>query len=290
MQSYLPFPDIGPNLFTIELFGTSFSLRYYALAYIVALLLGMMLVRALMRRPQLWPNETVPTKPEKVEDLLTYMILGVIIGGRLGFTLFYQPAYYLSHPIEILYVWQGGMSFHGGFLGVIVAGLLFCKRHGASPWSLGDAIAMAAPIGLFLGRIANFINAELWGRPSTVSWAVLFPGERAQTCPPDWQGVCARHPSQLYEAALEGVLLFAIMLIGLRLGWLKVSGRMISVFFFGYGAARVFVEYFRQADPQYITADNPFGHVFAGLTMGQILSLPMVFLGLFLWIWTARRT
>jgi len=289
MQSYIPFPDIGPNLISINLFGFELALRYYALAYIVGLVLGFLIVRSLMRRAHLWQSATPPTVPEKIEDLLTYVILGVIIGGRLGFTLLYQPGYYLSHPIEILYVWQGGMSFHGGFAGVIAAGLLFCRVHGARPLGIGDAMAVVAPIGLFFGRVANFINAELWGRPTDVPWAVLFPGERALTCPDYWEGLCTRHPSQLYEALLEGVVLFAVMLYGVNRGWLRVPGRMIGVFFLGYGLARTFVEYFRQADAQYISPDNPFGHVFAGLTMGQILSLPMVVIGIVILFWSAKR-
>lgn len=289
MQSYIRFPDIGPNLFSINLFGFELALRYYALAYIAGLILGFLMVRSLMRKAYLWKTATPPTVPEKIEDLLTYIILGVIIGGRLGFTLLYQPDYYLSHPIEILYVWQGGMSFHGGFMGVIVAGLLFCRVHGARPLGVGDAMAAVAPIGLFFGRVANFINAELWGRPTDVPWAVLFPGERALTCPEYWEGLCTRHPSQLYEALLEGVLLFAIMLFGINRGWLRVPGRLIGVFFLGYGLARTFVEYFRQADAIYISPDNPFGHVFMGLTMGQLLSLPMVLIGIVILIWSSKN-
>ncbi len=290
MQSYLPFPEIGPNLFSINLFGFELALRYYALAYIVGLLAGFWIIKSLMRRPALWPQDKSPTTPEAIEDLLTYIILGVIIGGRLGFCLLYQPGYYLSHPLEILYVWQGGMSFHGGFAGVIVAGLLFCRKVGANPLSVGDAMAIVAPIGIFLGRLANFINGELWGRPTEAPWAFLFPGDAAQNCPAYWElPLCTRHPSQLYEAALEGVVLFAVMLIGVRMGWLKLPGRMVGVFFLGYGLARTVVEYFRQADAQFVTPDNPFGQVFMGLTMGQMLSLPMVLIGLAILMWSARR-
>lgn len=293
-MNYLPFPNIAPEIFSVDLFGFELALRWYALAYIAGLVLGWWLVRALMRHPAIWPGGTAPMKPEATDDLLTYMILGVIIGGRLGFTLFYQPAYYLSHPVEILQVWQGGMSFHGGFLGVIAGIILFSVTRKTPLLSTGDAVAMAAPIGIFFGRLANFINAELWGKPTTVPWAFVFPGERAATCPPDWVGPCARHPSQLYEAGLEGLLLFAIMLIGLRLGWTRVGGRMIGIFFLGYGAARMFVELFRQADAQYITADNPLGHVLRmgefGLSMGQILSLPMVLIGIAFLFWSARKT
>lgn len=293
MQSYLPFPDIGPDLISFEVFGFTLALRYYALAYIAGLVIGFMVVKRLMARDHLWPGRTAPTTPLKVEDLLTYMIIGVVVGGRLGFTLLYQPGYYLTHPIEILYVWQGGMSFHGGFMGVIVAGLLFARIHGANPWSLGDAIAAVAPIGIFFGRIANFTNGELWGRPTDVPWGFLFPDPRSQVCPEWWDGVCARHPSQLYEAGLEGLALFLVMIYGIKRGWLKVPGRLIGVFFLGYGLARTFVENYRQADAQYLSIDNPFGHVIRlgeyGLTMGQILSLPMVAIGLAILIWTNRR-
>ena len=280
----MPFPDIAPEIFSIEMFGLTLALRWYAVAYIAGLLLGWALVRRLMARPMSWPGGVAPLSKTDVDDLLTYMILGVVIGGRLGFTLFYQPGYYLSHPLEILRVWQGGMSFHGGFLGVIVGICLFCRVRAKPLLSVGDAVAIAAPIGIFFGRLANFINAELWGRPSTLPWAVAFPGERAQACGPEWPALCTRHPSQLYEAVLEGLLLFAIMMIGLRLGWLKSPGRIIGVFFLGYGLARTFVELFREADAQYVTADNPLGHVLQlggfGLSMGQALSLPMILIGL----------
>ena len=280
----MPFPDIAPEIFSIEMFGLTLALRWYAVAYIAGLLLGWALVRRLMARPMSWPGGVAPLSKTDVDDLLTYMILGVVIGGRLGFTLFYQPGYYLSHPLEILRVWQGGMSFHGGFLGVIVGICLFCRVRAKPLLSVGDAVAIAAPIGIFFGRLANFINAELWGRPTAVPWAVAFPGERAQACGPEWPDPCTRHPSQLYEAGLEGLLLFVIIIIGLRLGWLKSPGRMIGVFFLGYGLARTFVELFREADAQYVTPDNPLGHVLQlggyGLSMGQALSLPMILIGL----------
>lgn len=284
-MSYLPFPNISPELFSIEVFGFELALRWYALAYIAGLLLGWWLIRALVARAHLWPAQTAPMGKTDVDDLLTYMIIGVVIGGRLGFMLFYQLDYYLANPGQILLIWQGGMSFHGGFLGVICGIGLFCFLRKAPLLSVGDAVAIAAPIGIFFGRIANFINAELWGKPATVPWAVVFPGERAQFCGPEWEGVCARHPSQLYEAGLEGVLLFAIMMIGIKLRWLAHPGTMIGVFFIGYGLARSLVELFREADAQYITPDNPFGHVIQfgtfGLSMGQTLSLPMIAIGLF---------
>jgi phosphatidylglycerol---prolipoprotein diacylglyceryl transferase len=216
--------------------------------------------------------------------LLTWVIIGVILGGRIGFVLFYQPGYFLTNPSAILKVWEGGMSFHGGFLGVVVAGILFCRREGIDMLKAADVMALAAPLGLFLGRIANFINAELWGRPTTLPWGVAFPGEAAQTCP-DMAGICARHPSQLYEAALEGLLLGAVLLwLAYRRGWLKWPGAVAGLFFAGYGAARFVVEFVRQPDAQFVTEGNPLGLAFHlggyGLTMGQILSLPMIAVGL----------
>ena len=208
----------------------------------------------------------------------------MIAGGRLGFVLFYQPEYYLANPLEILMIWQGGMSFHGGFLGVAVAGLAYCIRQNASMLSTTDLLAIATPPGLFLGRIANFINNELWGRPTDVPWAVIFPGEVAQTCP-GITSICARHPSQLYEGLLEGLLLgFILLYLAWRRGWLRMPGALTGVFLTGYGLARSFVELFRQPDMQFVTSDNPIGHALHfgdwGLTMGQVLSAPMILVGL----------
>jgi phosphatidylglycerol:prolipoprotein diacylglycerol transferase len=284
----LPFPAIDPALFTLDLGFVQFSLRWYALAYIAGLGLGWWIVRALMKRPALWPADRAPMTPQQPEDLLTWMALGVILGGRLGFVLFYQPAYYLSHPLEILAVWQGGMSFHGGFLGVIAAVVLWSRAHGAPMVQVGDAVALATPPGLFLGRLANFVNGELYGRTSDVPWAMVFPGA----------GPDPRHPSQLYQAGLEGLALFAVMAwLALGRGWLKRPGAMIGVFLIGYGLARAFAEGFRQADAQFVAPDNPFGHVVRlgagpeawGLTMGQILSLPMVAVGLLVLAVALRR-
>ncbi len=287
----IPFPDVAPEIFTITLGGFSFSLRWYALAYLAGLILGWRLIVAMMRRPALWGG-TPPTAPDRVDDLLTWVILGVILGGRLGFVLFYEPAYYLSNPGQILQVWQGGMSFHGGFAGVIVATWAWSRSQGVPVLRLADAMAVVAPIGIFFGRIANFINAELWGRPTDLPWGVVFPGEAAQT----WPGIvgpCARHPSQLYEAGLEGLLLGLILLVLVRAGGLRRPGLAFGVFLAGYGLARMFVELFRVADAQFITPDNPLGHVLGGpvigLTMGQTLSLPMVLIGLALVAYARRR-
>ena len=272
----IPFPQIDPALFTISLGGFEFSLRWYALAYIGGLLLGWRLMVRLMRRPGLWPANKAPMTPAQPEELLTWMILGVILGGRLGYVIFYQPGYFLDHPGEILRVWEGGMSFHGGFIGVIVNLILYARARDMPLLQAGDAVALAAPAGLLFGRLANFINGELWGRVTDVPWAMVFPGA----------GPEPRHPSQLYEAGLEGLLLGAVMWgLALRRGWLKRPGSVIGVFFIGYGLARSVVEIFRQWDPQ-------LGYMIeigsGGLTMGQMLSLPMVAIGLG-FIWNARR-
>lgn len=292
MLAMLPFPDISPEIFSISLFGFEFALRWYALAYIVGIVLGWQLVVRAVQTPRLWSGETPVMTKAQIEDLLTWVIIGVILGGRLGYVLFYQPAYYLQHPAEILAVWQGGMAFHGGLLGVIVAGLIYTWRHQIPRLSAADAMALGVPPGLLLGRIANFINAELWGRPTDLPWGVAFPTEAAQNCP-DVIGICARHPSQLYEAGLEGLLLGALLIwLVWRSGALKTPGLIAGVFFAGYGLGRFVVEFVRQPDAQFITEGNPLGlawHIGGwGLTMGQILSLPMILLGLWL-IAQARR-
>lgn len=278
----IAFPDISPEIVTIPLAGYEFAIRWYAMAYLVGLLLGWLLVQHLMRRPALWGGEA-PMRPAQVEALLTWIILGVVLGGRLGYVLFYQPGYYLENPAQALVLWHGGMSFHGGFAGVIVAAWLFAGAQGIPRLRLADALAVAAPIGLFLGRIANFINAELWGRPTLAPWGVVFPGEAAQDCP-GIIGPCARHPSQLYEAGLEGLALFAVLAVLVARGGLRRPGLVFGVFLAGYGAARILVEHFRQADAQFITQGNPLGHVIGGpvwgLSMGQVLSLPMLLIGL----------
>lgn len=286
----IPFPEISPDVFAITIAGREFALRWYALAYLAGLLIGWRIIVALMRRPRLWGG-AAPMRPEQVEELLTWVVVGVILGGRLGFVLFYEPGYYLSHPAEIIKVWQGGMSFHGGFLGVVLAAWAWARRHGIAALRLADALAVAAPVGLLLGRLANFINAELWGRPTTAPWGVIFPGEAAQDCP-GIVGACARHPSQLYEAGLEGLLLGLVLLVLVRRGGLARPGLALGVFLAGYGLARFVVEFFRQADARFITPDNPLGHVLGGpvwgVTMGQLLSLPMVVVGAGFVLWALR--
>lgn len=293
MSTGLPFPDVSPELFSISLFGIEFALRWYALAYIAGILIGWRIAVAAVKRATLWPADTPPMRPEQVEELLTWVILGIILGGRLGFVMFYQPGYYLANPGQILAIWQGGMSFHGGLIGVIVAALIYCLRAGIPLRPTADMMAMATPPGLFLGRVANFINAELWGRPTDLPWGVQFPGEAAQACGQAVGEICARHPSQIYEALLEGLLLGAVLLwLAFRRGALKTPGKIVGLFIGGYGAARFFVEFFRQPDAQFVSVGNPLGLAWQiggyGLTMGQLLSIPMILVGLYLW--TSART
>jgi phosphatidylglycerol:prolipoprotein diacylglycerol transferase len=290
-MAYLPFPDVAPEIFSVDLFGVTLALRWYALAYIAGLLIGWRLVLRLLRNARLWPG-AAPMTADQVERLLTWVILGVVLGGRLGYVLFYQPGYYLANPREILWVWEGGMAFHGGFLGVVVAAYIFCRREGIAMLSAADLMAVATPPGLLLGRLANFINAELWGRPTSMPWGVAFPGEAAQNCP-GVAGICARHPSQLYEAGLEGLLLGAVLLwLIYSRGWLRWPGAIAGMFFAGYGAARFVVEFFRQPDAQFVTEGNPLGLAWQiggwGLTQGQALSLPMIAVGVW-FILRARR-
>ena len=255
----MPFPDIDPVIFQIG----PFALRWYALAYIAGLLLGWRYVVLLARRSAIWPKQA-PASEAQIDDLLLWVTLGVVLGGRLGYVTFYNTAYYAANPGDIIAVWQGGMSFHGGLLGVIVAVILFARRHAIALFSLGDMIAAAVPIGLFFGRLANFINSELWGRTTNVAWGVIFPNG----------GPLPRHPSQLYEAALEGLFLFAVLSF---MVWRKQAlarpGLVTGVFLSGYGLARILVELVREPDAH-------LGFVSFGLTMGQILSLPMLLVGL----------
>ena len=283
----IPFPQIDPILFSFDVFGFTLAIRWYALAYIAAFLLAAWWINRLIKNTGLWKNSTPPMTKLQVEDMLTWMIIGTILGGRFGYVVFYNLEFFLQNPGNIMRVWEGGLSFHGGFLGVITAGLIFCWKNKLNPWSVGDTLAASVTIGLFLGRLANFINAELWGRPTDVPWAMEFPGA---DCPIWWlSDTCGRHPSQLYEAALEGVVLFTIItFLIFKRGWLKIPGQIIGVFFIGYGTARTIVEGFRQGDAQFTEPTNPWGHVIRfgqdidsiGLSMGQILSIPMIVVGM----------
>lgn len=288
----IAFPNISPEIFSITIFGIELALRWYALAYIIGLILGWRIAVLAANRPALWRNNLSPIEAVQVEDLLTWVIVGVILGGRLGYVLFYQPVHFLYHPLEIVMIWKGGMAFHGGLAGVCVAAYLFFRRNLVPYDSGADLLALAAPAGLLLGRVANFINAELWGRATDLPWGVIFPGEAAQACG-QIAGLCARHPSQLYEAVLEGLLLGGLLLfLAFKKAALKKPGLITGIFFAGYGIARCFVELVRQPDAQFQSPENPLGYVFElaglGITMGQILSLPMIAVGLFL-ISRARR-
>lgn len=261
MVYVIPYPAIDPVLFEIG----PFALRWYALAYIAGLVLGWRYVRRLIvEAPR------VGTRTD-ADDFLVWATLGVVLGGRLGYVLFYRPGYYLADPLAVLRIWQGGMSFHGGILGVAVAIFFFARRRGLGLLAFGDLIAGAAPIGLFFGRIANFINGELYGRVSDVPWAMVFPRG----------GPVPRHPSQLYEAALEGLLLFAVLhLLWRQEALRRRPGLLGGVFLAGYALARALAELFREPDA-YI------GFLWGGTTMGQLLSLPMLAAGAVL-IWRAR--
>ena len=287
------FPDISPNLFSFNIGGFELALRWYALAYIIGILLGWQFALLAIRRVYLWPKNRPPLESAQVENLLTWVIVGVILGGRLGYVIFYKPIYYLANPGEILMLWNGGMAFHGGLVGVVIAAFLFYRRNKVTYASGADLLALCTPFGLLLGRLANFINAELWGRATNLPWGVAFPGEAAQACG-QVTGLCARHPSQLYEAFLEGlVLLLLLTYISFRRKALTRPGLVTGTFFAGYGIARFIVEFARQPDLHFQSADNPLGYWFHienfGITMGQILSLPMIFIGLALVIRAIHR-
>ncbi len=266
----IPFPAIHPEIFTLGPYSVTwpidatigpFSLRWYALAYIAGLVIGWRYCLALARRPP------AVARVEDVDDFLVWATLGVVLGGRVGYVLFYNFGTYLEHPLDILKLWHGGMSFHGGATGVIIALYLFCRQRGINFFAFGDIVTCAVPIGLFFGRIANFINGELWGRATDVPWAMVFPNADAQP----------RHPSQLYEATLEGAVLFIVMFLLQRFTPIrKRPGCLAGVFLCGYALARICVEFFREPDAQ-------LGYIlFNIVTMGQILSLPVLIAGLWL--------
>jgi phosphatidylglycerol---prolipoprotein diacylglyceryl transferase len=253
----LPFPAFDPIAISIG----PFAIRWYALAYVVGILLAWWLARRIAAHQALWGGHS-PISPTDVDDVIAWCALGIVLGGRLGYVLFYGLSYFADHPLEIFVLWRGGMSFHGGFLGTILALLLFARSRGIPMLSMLDIAAIVTPIGLFLGRIANFINGELWGRPTDVPWGVVFPHA----------GPEPRHPSQLYEAAMEGILLFTILMIATRMGALRRPGMIGGLFVAGYGLARIAGEQFREPDAH-------IGFLAGGLTMGMLLSLPMVLAG-----------
>jgi phosphatidylglycerol---prolipoprotein diacylglyceryl transferase len=261
----IAFPVFDPVAFAIG----PFVVRWYALAYIGGIVFGWIYARALIKNDRLW-NGGSPISLPQIDDFILWVTIGIIIGGRTGYVLFYNPFFFLQHPAEILELWKGGMSFHGGFLGCVVAVIVFSLRNGLPILSLGDIVTAVGPIGLFLGRLANFINSELWGREadSSVPWAMIFPngGLHLNGEP------ILRHPSQLYEAALEGVVLFSILAVMIRMGALKRPGLILGSFIAIYGIARIISEFFREPDPQ-------LGFLWGGLTMGMLLSVPMIIVG-----------
>jgi phosphatidylglycerol:prolipoprotein diacylglycerol transferase len=275
----IPFPDIKPEaLGPFGPFGPlgPFSVKWYGLAYVAGLLLGWLYINRLLDRNHLWPNATAPFSRRQTEDLFLYVAAGVLLGGRLGHILFYKPLDYLANPLQMLAIWQGGMSFHGGLIGSIIGIVLFARRAKADPWSALDACAAAVPIGLFFGRIANFINGELWGRPTNVPWAMVFPHRDA--------GAIERHPSQLYEAFFEGLVLFALLWwLAHKMQALRRPGVVAGVFLLGYGVARSFCELFREPDPGHILTFGPF-------TAGILYSIPMMVAGAWILREAVRRT
>jgi phosphatidylglycerol---prolipoprotein diacylglyceryl transferase len=259
----IPYPAIDPIAVSLG----PFAIRWYALAYIAGLLIGWRYCLALARKP---PHVA---RPQDLDDFLVWATLGVVLGGRTGYVLFYRPDYYFANPSEIVKVWHGGMSFHGGALGVCVAILLFCRQRKVPILGLADIIACAVPIGLFFGRIANFINGELWGRVTDVPWAMIFPDDPTHL---------PRHPSQLYEATMEGIILFTILFLLQRSDKVRErQGALTATFMMGYAVARIIGEEFRQPDAN-------LGFLFMGATMGQLLSIPLFLAGLAL-LWYVWR-
>jgi len=260
----LPFPGIDPVIVSIG----PLAIHWYGVGYVAGILFAWWYARRLVTAPRLWTG--LPMRPEDIDDFLVWAAVGVVLGGRLGYVLFYDLARYLANPLDVLAVWQGGMSFHGGLLGTTLAIVLFARSRGIGVWTMFDVIAAGAPVGLGLVRVANFINSELWGRPADVPWAVEFPNG----------GPLPRHPSQLYEALLEGVvLLFVLRILTHSRLKLREPGFVAGAFVAGYGLSRIFVEFFREPDPQ-------LGYLIGGwLTMGMVLSVPMVLAG----IWAMSR-
>ena len=266
LLAIMPFPEIDPVAFSLG----PIAVHWYGLAYVAGILLGWLYARRLVSNPALWADGKPAVSVAQLDDFLVWAAAGIILGGRIGYVLFYDFASVAAEPIRLIQIWNGGMSFHGGLAGTIVAMILFARRNGIAVWSLFDIVATVVPFGLLFGRIANFVNGELWGRLSDAPWAVVFPEA----------GPFARHPSQLYEAGLEGIMLLALLAIAVyRFGALKRPGLVSGLFVCGYAASRIFVEFFREPDPQ-------LGYLFGGwLTMGMVLSGPMFLIG----IWAILR-
>jgi phosphatidylglycerol:prolipoprotein diacylglycerol transferase len=257
----IAFPNIDPVIFTLG----PLSVHWYGLGYVAGILFAWWYAKKLVSKPRLWANNTPPMKPTDLDDFVMWAALGVVLGGRIGYILFYDFARYIAHPLDVFKVWEGGMSFHGGMLGTILAMVLFARSRRINVYSMLDIVAAGVPVGLGLVRVTNFINSELWGRPTDVPWGIIFPTG----------GPFVRHPSQLYEAALEGVVLFAILAVLIFYGRKLKCPRFIGgTFVMLYGLSRIFVEFFREPDAQ-------LGYLYGGwLTMGMVLSVPMVLVGL----------
>jgi phosphatidylglycerol---prolipoprotein diacylglyceryl transferase len=255
----IAFPTFDPIAISIG----PFAIRWYALAYICGIILGWIYARAILKNEKLWGGPA-PITLVQLDDFILWVTVGIILGGRTGYVLFYNLPFFVQNPAEIFELWKGGMSFHGGFMGCVIAVIWFARKNDVPILSLGDITTAVGPIGLFLGRIANFINGELWGRAAdpNLPWAMVFPTG----------GPIPRHPSQLYEATLEGIVLFTVLAIMIRTGALKRPGLILGSFIMLYGLARITGECFREPDPQ-------LGFLWGGLTMGMLLSIPMVIVG-----------
>jgi phosphatidylglycerol---prolipoprotein diacylglyceryl transferase len=277
-MAIMPFPEIDPIAFSLG----PLSIHWYGLAYVAGIMLGWYYARQIAGNSKLWPGDVSPITKVQLDDFIIWVALGIVVGGRIGYILFYDLPAVIESPIRAIQIWNGGMSFHGGLTGTTIAMIIFARRNGISIWSLFDIVAAVVPIGLFCGRIANFINGELWGRLTDVRWGMVFCNQYIEKtngyCP---GGDFVRHPSQLYEAGLEGIVLLlvlALLIYGFRA--LKTPGFVTGVFVCGYALSRIFVEFFREPDAQlgYLLGTN-------WLTMGMVLSTPMVLLG----IWAMLR-
>ncbi|TPW30469.1 prolipoprotein diacylglyceryl transferase [Pararhizobium mangrovi] len=266
----MPYPQIDPIIFSLG----PLAVHWYGVAYVASILLGWLYARSLLANDALWPANRPPMTRAQIDDFIFWAAIGIVLGGRIGYILFYDLAPVLAHPLRAVEIWNGGMSFHGGLIGVTLAIAIFARTRSINVWQLCDVIAPCVPIGLFFGRLANFVNDELWGRITDVPWAMIFPTG----------GPYPRHPSQLYEAGLEGIVLFLVLrFLTHRIGTLKRPRLTAGAFVAGYALCRIFVEFFREPDPQ-------LGYLAGGwLTMGMVLSLPMLAVGIWAMAWTPAR-